>query len=83
MKNNWGERFSWKMNNFCEMNLSNSQKIFRFEPHSDSDSSATDQKSIIFREIHQNTSLVRIFLVFALCHFFIENPIFGRLLTER
>ena len=62
--NNWGERFSWEMNNFCKMNFSDSQKIFCFEPHSDSDSSATDQKSIIFREIHQNTSVGRIFLFF-------------------
>ena len=63
-KNNCGERFSWEMNNFCKMNFPDSQKIFRFEPHSDSDSSATDQKSIIFREIHQNTSLGRILVIF-------------------
>ena len=63
-KNNCGERFSWEMNNFCKMNFPDSQKVFRFELHSDSDSSATDQKSIIFREIHQNTSILGISLIF-------------------
>ena len=40
-----GERFSWRMNNFCKMNFSYSQKIFFLERHSDSDSSLTDQNT--------------------------------------
>ena len=68
--NSKGERSMRKINDFCKRNFPDSQKIFRFEPHSDSDSSATDQKSIIFREIHQNTSLGRIFPIFLLCDTF-------------
>ena len=64
MNNNWGERFSWRMNNFCKMNFSYSQKIFSLERHSDSDSSLTDQNTAKYQ-------LFDDFLDFPLCDTFL------------
>ena len=56
IKNNAGERFSWTMNKFCKMNFSDSQKIFCLEPHSDSDSSLTDENVPKYSKMSRKSS---------------------------
>ena len=59
-----GERSLREINNLCKMNFPDFTKKCSFEQKYNRDSSATDQKSIIFREIHQNTRFGRIFMHF-------------------